>query len=367
MTSRTKRDFSTLVKLASASEEFPRHSEASLISLGGEKLLLAWGRKPGGDDFSSGSIVGMFSVDAGRSWDDNPFLIQEKWPGIFDVMSPNLIRTNRGIHHLFAGRHSVAEGESLYSAKLSIFQTISTDEGMTWSSPTIVSIQDGYNILVNARVVVLGCGRIIVPVAFVSGPIFKEYDRQRVFCYYSDDEGHTWLESNHLNLPDAAIMEPSVVECKNDSLYMSLRTKLGYLYEARSNDKGTSWISLSRSSLPSAEAPSTLIRSGTDGILWMFWCNTPYVPGRSKWFERYDIAWACSCDDGQTWSSPVPIEHAENRSFGYVNANIINEEVFLTYYDWLLDEAKPHFWGTSLRQKILALDWFKGMEPKPIL
>lgn len=277
-------------------------------------------------------------------------------------MSPNLVRSPRGIHHFFAGRLSLEEGEDLYSAKLAIFQTISTDEGQTWSAPTIVSLREGYNILVNARALVLECGRIVIPIAFVSGPIFEKYDKQRVFCYYSDDEGRSWSESNHLSLPDAALMEPSVVDCRDGSLYMSIRTKLGYLYQARSNDSGRSWVSLSRSTVASAEAPSTLIRGAGGEILWMFWCNTPYVPGKSKWFERHDLAWAYSRDHGGTWSSPVTIEHDRSRSFGYVDANIVGEEVFLTYYDWRLDKTKPDFWGTSLRQNVLPLGLFKSLE-----
>ncbi len=350
--------FTKLLDQALACEEFPRHSEASLIDLGGKKLLLAWARKPGGDDFSSGSIIGMFSSDAGRTWDAKPHAIQKAWPGVFDVMSPSLLRSARGIHHFFAGRLSPKEGENLYSAKLAIFQAISCDEGRTWSSPTLVSLRDGYNILVSARAVILECGRIVIPIAFVSGPIFEDYDKQRVFCYYSDNQGISWHESNHLSLPGVALMEPSVAQCSDGSLYMSIRTKLGYLYEAKSNDDGESWHSLSKSSLASAEAPSTVIKDTRTRFLWIFWCNTPYVPGRSKWFERHDLAWAYSRDGGRTWSTPRTFEHNTKKSFGYVDARLIGDEVFLTYYDWPLDHAKPHFWGTSLRQTLFPVEWF---------
>lgn len=352
-----------ILKQAAATEDFPRHSEAGLITLNDGRLLLAWTKKIGGDDFAKGEIIGMYSADGGMTWDDEPHVIQRIWPGIFDIMCPALIRTSRGIHHFFAGRRAVEEGANVYHAKLDIFQTLSTDEGKSWSAPEKINLREGYNVIVNARTVVLESGRILIPVAFVAGAIFEEYNRMRVFCYYSDDLGRTWNVSEEIGLPDAPIMEPSVVQCQDGSLYMSLRTKLGYLYESRSHDDGTSWSAPSQSPLPSAEAPSTLFRPPSEKTLWIFWCNTPYEPGKGKWFERHDIAWAFSEDDGKTWSAPETIEQDPEKSFGYITANPAGTNLLLTYYEWplapFLNKSKPHFWGTSLKQKIIPLEWFR--------
>ena len=78
---------------------------------------------------------------------------------------------------------------------------------------------------------------------------------------YSDDDGVTWQESNVLRSDGKPLMEPGVAECADGSVYMTIRTATGVLYEARSRDGGATWADLAPTKLPSPAAPSTVVRA----------------------------------------------------------------------------------------------------------
>jgi Neuraminidase (sialidase) len=341
--------------ISQATADYPRHSEADIITLADGRLLLGWGRKAGGDDFSEGCLMGMYSSDGGETWDGAPHVIRSVWDEVMDVGGVNFCRSPRGIHLFFIGRDAIAPGADRQRGLTKIYQAISPDEGETWSYPVAISSRSAYQILNNARVIRCESGRLIAPIASVPGPIFDLYDQQRVHCLYSDDDGVTWRESNELALVDAPLMEPGVVVCGDGSLYMTIRTKLGCLYEARSHDLGTTWQELKASPLPSAEAPGTVIRDPDSGDLWMFWCNTPYT---GRWFDRHDVAMAVSRDHGATWSAAITLEHDVERSYAYISVLARPDRLLLTYYDWKLDRQKNSaglFDMTSLRQRTIPL------------
>ncbi len=346
--------------IAAATTAHPRQSEAAAIELTDGRLLVAWGQKSGGDDFSEAAIVGMYSNDGGKTWDGTPHVVQAVWDGVIDVISPNFFRTPRGIHLILIGRNPAPEGAPVHESLSQIYQSVSTDEGETWTHPEPITKRIGYHIINNARVIRTTNGRIIAPLAYTPGPIYDHYDRQLIYCLYSDDDGMNWAASDDLKLSDAALMEPGIAECADGSLYMTIRTKLGYLYQARSYEEGASWVELGQSTIPSAEAPATVVRDPQSSDLWIFWCNTPYT---GRWFERHDIAFAASSDNGATWSPPVTLEHDRTRSYGYVSWNVTGENVLLTYYDWKLSAGEPladgSFHMTHLRQRLIPLAWFR--------
>ena len=116
------------------------------------------------------------------------------------------------------------------------YQMLSTDEGKTWGEPKRTSLRGGYYVVNNSRVIRTSKGRMLVPAAYVER-IDKDYDGQSVLVLQSDDDGVTWRESNVLE-SDNALMEPGVAECADGSIYMTIRTAVGLLYEARSRDGG---------------------------------------------------------------------------------------------------------------------------------
>lgn len=326
-----------------------------MIELSNGRLLLAVGRKSGASDFAVGTIIGMFSRDGGASWDDQPHEIQAAFEDVGDVMSISLCRSPRGIHLFFLARGPDAQRDTR------IYQLLSSDEGKAWSQPPQrVSQRGGYHIVNNARVIRTRTGRMIVPVAFTDD-IKRRYDAMSVFVLCSDDDGQTWKSSNEIALKGEPLMEPGVAECGDASLYMTIRTKLGVLYESRSLDGGMTWADPSPTKLPSPAAPSTVFRDPRSGSLWMFWINR----AKGDWKQRTPLSLAVSRDHGQTWGTPRDIENDPRRSFGYVSVDVIaGDRVLLTYYDWH-DQGQPSFAGTSLRQRTILLSWFDEQPTPP--
>lgn len=338
-----------------ASEKHPRYSEGDVIELKDGRLLLALARKEGASDYAKGTLIQLISENRGVSWSDEPRVIQEAFDDVGDLMSVSLFRTKRGLHLLFLGRGSKVQEDTR------IYQMISTDEGATWSKPIRVSSRQGYHIVNNARINATDTGRLIVPIAWVSEDISKQYNNQRVFCLLSDDAGETWKESSELILENEPLMEPGVAQCGDGSLYMTIRTRLGVLYEARSRDNGATWGDLGPSKLDSPAAPSTVFRDPNSQRLWMFWINRP----KGAWKQRTPLAFAWSEDHGKTWSPPRNVEDAKDHSYGYFSIDCLGGHALLTYYDWT-NRGQSSFHLTSLRQRTIPLAWLRGEIVPPV-
>jgi hypothetical protein len=337
-----------------ASNDYPRYSEADVVELKDGRLLLAVARKKGSSDFAAGEIIGMNSLDGGLTWDDAPRVIDSPSGDVVDLMSVSFCRSPRGLHLFFLGRGKDAKRDTR------IYQMISTDEGATWSPRERLS-GEGYHIVNNARVIRTSKGRIIIPSAHTNGPIDKQFDQQHVFCTCSDDDGKSWTRSNVLALGGKPLMEPGVAECADGSLYMTIRMKLGTLYQARSTDSGATWGDLKSSGLPAPAAPSTLVRDPDSSALWMFWCPN----AKGDWKGRTPQVCAVSLDNGQTWSAPRPIENDPKHSYGYISVTVVQKHALLTYYDWA-DDGQPAFKMTNLRQRLIPLAWFASKPVPPV-
>lgn len=339
-----------------ASKEHPRYSEGDVIELTDGRLLLAVGRKEGASDYASGTLVGLFSSDGGATWDDEPHVIRAPSGHLKDLMSVSLRRTPRGLHLFFLGRGEDAKRDTL------VYQIISTDEGKTWGEPVRVSVRDGYHVVNNARVVRTSTGRLLVPAAYVPDNTDKKLDHQRIVCLWSDDDGVTWWESNELVLEGKPLMEPGVVECGDGSIYMTIRTNVGTIYEARSADGGATWGEFRSSGLIAPAAPATVVRDPASTDLWLFWCDRP---GNSAWKQRSRQVVAVSKDHGRTWGTPRAIEDDPKHSYGYISFTAVRGQAILTYYDWE-DRGQPGFYLTNLRQRTIPLAWFRGQTVPPV-
>jgi hypothetical protein len=346
---------SRLVLVASA--KYPRYSEADLIELNDGRLLLALGRKEGSADDARGSIIGLFSGDRGATWDDEPHVIQAPFDDAWGLMSVSLCRSPRGVHLIFLARGPDAKSDTR------VYQIVSADEGKSWSKPQRINVRGGgYHIVNNARVIRTTRGRMIVPVAFCDD-IRQHFNGQIDFCLLSDDDGVTWRESAPIALGGEPLMEPGVAECADGSLYMTIRTKLGVLYESRSRDGGATWTNPpTPTKLISPAAPSTVARDPSSNDLWMIWINRD---GKATWKQRTPLAVAVSHDHGVTWEPPREIESDPHHGYGYVSVDVVKDQVLLTYYDWA-DEGQKSFANTNLRQRTVPLAWFRGQPTPPV-
>src|SRR5688500_12625353 len=156
-------------------------------------------------------------------------------------------------------------------------------------------------------------------------------------------------------------MEPGVAECADGSVYMTIRTATGVLYEARSRDGGPTWGEFGPTKLPAPAAPSTVVRAPGSDALWMFWCNN----AKANWKQRSPQVFAASNDHGKTGSEPRLIEHHPKHSYGYISFTRVKNQALLTYYDWP-DDGQRAFERTSLRQRTIPLAWLRGEVMPPV-
>lgn len=341
-------DFQQIV--CPSSTKNPRNSEGDLIQLPDGRILLAWSNFIGGfDDYSDGYIAAKTSSDGGYTWSE-PFIIQAN-VGKCNVMSVSFLTSGKDILLFYLKKDGI-------DADLNCFMKRSSDCCKTWSYSVRVSILDGYNVVNNGRVIRTRNNKIVVPAAY-----YKDLSNGAVamgICYYSDDDGVSWQSSKHgvvLENSLTGVQEPGLVELKDGSLMMIIRSDKGYIYRSRSYDSGESWSTPEPLPLVSCCSPSTVKRIPDTDKLLMIW--NPCIFGKyGRWSERWPLCSAISEDEGETWMSVKYLEMSPKKSHAYTSITFIDEKVYLTYYEWHNLPAKKNFDGTSLKLRILDKNWF---------
>ncbi|MFB3788260.1 MAG: sialidase family protein [bacterium] len=326
-----------------ASPDNPRNSEADIVELKDGTLLLAWSRFRGGEDDATAVIAAKKSRDGGRTWGDE-FILQENFAKQ-NVMSVSLLRLASGkILFFFLAKNGPDD--------LHLYVRASTDEAQTWSDPLKVTQGPGYHIMNNARAIQLRSGRILCPIAW-SPNIATQYQKQDCFCYYSDDEGATWKKSSStVTLGSSPAMEPGLVELKDGTVMMIIRTALDRIYQAFSSGRGDTWGPPEASSLTAPAAPSTISRIPATGDLLMVWNNNP-LGNKAGWQGRTPLTTAVSTDEGKTWKHIRNIEDDPNSGSAYTSVTWVDKRALLTYYHW--KKGNPNFENTSLVLQSLPL------------
>jgi hypothetical protein len=208
------------------------------------------------------------------------------------------------------------KGEPGPEARGDVWCIRSTDDGRTWvDRRRIFAGVCGHppRDIVQAK-----AGRIVVPVQFY----LRDPGRNAACTLSSADGGQTWERSNIIDLgghgqQDGAL-EPTLVELKNGTLWMLLRTSLDRFWEAYSGDGGLSWRVIKPSAIEASSSPGYLTRltSGTLALLWnrLYPAGTtsyarrgePYSKVPASW-HREELSVAFSEDEGATWTAPITV------------------------------------------------------------
>lgn len=337
----TDLDISRMV--APSTPEYLRNTEGSVIELKDGTILLAWSRFYGGaDDAHGADIAGITSGDGGVTW-STPFIVQAN-VGKQNVMSPSLLRLQSGKIGLY---YLVKNSNT----DLHLYSRYSCDEAQTWSEPTRITFDNGYNIVNNDRVVQLATGRLVVPVS-LSPDIYTPFPKV-VFVLYSDDEGRTWHKSGpDLRAPRWGAQEPGVAELADGRLMMIIRTQVGVIYESFSENQGQTWSEAKPGSVVAPEAPSTLKRIPGRPDLLLIWNNNPEATENYR-ARRTPLTAAISRDSGKTWENPKNLESDPGSAYAYTSIAFVGDRVLLTYYD-----SAEWDQGLSLKFRSLPLEWF---------
>jgi len=325
-------------------ENNARNSEADIIELKNGKFLLAYTEfdKEYGDN-SPARIVGRFSSDQGRTWGDS-FVLQEN-TGKINVMSPSLLRLSSGEILLFYLEKNSPTDCKLYLKK-------SFDEAENWSASILITPEKGYYVMNNDRAIELTDGMILAPVS-VSLDSLKEPFISTV--YYSEDKGENWRRSNtEIKLPKKGAMEPALVELKTGKIMMFIRTQLGKIYVAFSEDKGKTWTkAVPLEGFKSPEAPCAVKRIPWSNDLILVW-NDNFNENHPHYGIRSPLRVAISEDEGKTWRWLFDLENDSKYEHSYPSITFFKDFIIFTYYE---QNHKDLFGKWALKMKIIKLEY----------
>jgi sialidase-1 len=316
-------------------EDNPRNSEGDFVTLKDGRILFVYSHFTGksSSDFGSSHLAARYSSDGGNTWTEKDEIIVEN-EGAMNVMSVSLLRLKSGKLALFyARKNSINDCIPL--------MRISEDEGKSWKAP-VVCITDvpGYYVLNNARVIQSASGRLLVPVALHTSDVqgvapekmesrFNNYGQ--LFCYYSDNDGKTWKRSEKVKVPEEVMaQEPGLVELKNGSIMMYIRTDRGMQYSSYSKDRGKTWTAAGPTNIPSPLSPATIVRDPATQQLVVIW-NNYGVLGRG-YGKRTPFNIAVSDNEGLSWKHVKMLHDDPDGHYCYTAARFnLEGDLLLSY------------------------------------
>jgi len=135
-------------------------------------------------------------------------------------------------------------------------------------------------------------GRLVIPFSVITG---QEDSKFVSAVIYSDDWGKTWSASNHIAVVsnetdiESGAVEPIVIEVKENTLLMLIRTVLGVFWYSVSYDNGQTWSQAKPTKITSSNAPGSFTRL-PDGRIFLTWNNDMGHPMQAV---RYSFARQC--------------------------------------------------------------------------
>ncbi len=296
------------------------------------------------------------STDEGRTWSSTPLFAE---PAKFSVSSERaLLRTREGV--IISAWMNSAErkepkgwhwGEPGVDWKAFILPTYScrsTDDGKTWEKPVLLSMPWCGCI---HSMIQMKSGRIVL----VGQEIIPQW-RHATVMWASDDLGKSWQRGDMLDYgigthDHAGSLEGTVIERKDGSLYLLLRTESGFLWEATSLD-GLKWTGLQTTKIASVTCCPQLNRL-SDGRIALLW-NAPPRHDPKSGSSRVELSLAFSDDEAATWSKPVIV------AANYVLGGRVS-------YPYLYERKPGELWITTmqggLRMKVNTADLGAGEIP----
>jgi sialidase-1 len=122
--------------------------------------------------------------------------------------------------------------------------------------------------------------------------------------------------------------EGDIIELKDGSLMMNMRTNAGSQYICYSKNGGETWSRPRPSKLASPLSPASIKRISWTGELLCVWNDHsgdhPYPAGR-----RTPLCLAVSKDDGKTWSTSRMIEPDPNGWYSYTSITFVKDRMLL--------------------------------------
>ena len=294
----------------------PRNSEGAFIRADDGSILFAYSRYSGESwqDHQPSDIALVRSFDQGETWSDPVIIATAKELDADNVMSVSAIYQKDGkIGFYFLAKRTRDQLHSVLCRAV-------TADGIHFQTECCgFYASKGYYIFNNDRLVRLSDGRLVYPAAC------NLYDKHYgVTIFISEDDGKNFVRQDILlDLPfpnQRGLEEPGILEHKDGSIRLWMRTDMGYQYESYSYDGLKSFTPPTPSAFTSPRSPME-IEYGPEDSLYAIYNPIPNYNGRvvspASYGGRTPLVIRKSNDDGKTWGDCYVIEDDEDRGFCY--------------------------------------------------
>jgi hypothetical protein len=199
-----------------------------------------------------------------------------------------------------------SQSYTLYDGRAGVWASVMEnpdDDDAAWSTP----IRICHGIMINKPTILL-TGEWLFPCAVwkCRDSEFNRLEEERFSnVYISDDQGKTFRLQGRADVPDRAFDEHMIVEKKDGSLWMLVRTKYG-IGESYSFDKGKTWTPGRDSGLGGPNSRFFIRRLQSGNLLLVNHLN---FTGRSH------LTAMLSEDDGMTWKYKITIDERSQVSY----------------------------------------------------
>lgn len=209
-------------------------------------------------------------------------------------------------------------------ATIPTYAVRSLDGGKTWQD--LQKLHDEWT-GANRDIIETKDGNII----FTSMMMRHNPGHHTVITYTSKTNGFNWIRSNVIDLGGvghhSGVTEATIEQLEDGRIWMLMRTNWGFFWEAYSENEGLSWKKFKPTKIDASSAPGLLTRLES-GRLLLVW-NRRYPEGETEYplsggdgistevarsNHRKELSVMFSEDDGKTWSEPVVIAKATEKS-----------------------------------------------------
>jgi len=285
------------------------------------------------------------SGDDGKAWSDVMLVIDP--PGDVRAFDPCLWHDPTGRLWLFW-----AQAHSLWDGRGGVWAIVTRDSGVAnpkWSAPR--RLCDG--VMMN-KPTVLSTGEWLLPASVWSHKpinlIAKEYafdlkERSGSQTVCSTDKGRTWKLLGLSDVKERSCDEHMIVERKDGTLWMLIRTKYG-IGESLSTDRGKTWSTggPSKTVTHIKSAARFFIRRLASGKLLLVKHNPASQKGRSH------LTAFLSDDDGKTWTGGLLLDPRGGVS--YPDGVQAPDGTIYIIYDYSRHRAKKILMATFTEQDV---------------
>ncbi len=310
------------------------------------RLWATWyggGEKEGPENY----VLLNTSGDDGATWSAPKLVIDV--PGDVRAFDPCLWHDPLGRLWLFW-----AQGHSHWDGRAGVWAVVteaSGEETPAWSEPR--RLCDG--IMMN-KPIVASNGNWLLPVSIWDRPANSENEVYRfdmgdlagsnVIC--SEDQGATFSLLGQVHVPESACDEHMLIERRDGSLWMLVRTRYG-IGESTSTDGGVTWSEGGPSAVQHIPAARFFIRRLRSGRLLLVKHNPPNGKSRSH------LTAFLSDDDGLSWHGGLILD--ERDTISYPDGVETADGTLYIIYDYSRHDEKQILMAVFNEEDVVSGAW----------